>query len=294
MASTSQRARERAEARRREIAERQQAEARRRLLLRIFLPIALVVVVVAVFVVVKVTGGGGDEAAPGVLASGAAPAAVVQDVTTVPAADFDTVGAGSDVTGPTPIADGTALTGDGKPKVLYVGGEFCPFCAAERWVVVASLARFGTFTGLSQTNSSADDVHPNTATLSFHGATYESNYLTFAGYETTDRDRKTLDTLPVDDQQVYDTLNPDGTIPFQDLGGKFTQSGASFDPTVLADKTHAQIAAAINDPGSDIGKAVLAASNRYTARLCELTDGQPGDVCSSSGVKAAASALAGS
>jgi hypothetical protein len=290
VASTNQKARERAEARRREIAERQRKESRRRLLLRIFLPIALVVVVVAVFVIVKVTGGGGSTAPEGVVASGAAPASVVQDVTTIPAADFDKVGAGSDAKGPTPV-DGEALTSDGKPRVLYVGGEFCPFCAAERWVVVASLARFGTFTGLAQTNSSADDVYPNTATLSFHGASYVSDYLVFDGYETTDRDHKPLDVLPAADEQLLKSLDPDGSIPFQDLGGKFVQSGASYDPSVLADKTHSQIAQAIADPDSDIGKAVLAASNLYTARLCQLTDGQPGDVCNSSGVTAAASAL---
>src|SRR5690348_15801045 len=26
-----------------------------------------------------------------------------------------------------------ALTADGKPRVLYVGAEYCPYCAAQRW-----------------------------------------------------------------------------------------------------------------------------------------------------------------
>ncbi|MHA3704086.1 DUF929 family protein [Jatrophihabitans sp. YIM 134969] len=287
MAATNQKARDRAEARRREIAERQRQEARRRLLLRIFLPIALVVVVVAVFVVVKVTSGGDDSR---VIASGPAPASVVSAVTSIPAATFDAVGAGSDVKAPTPV-DGSALTSDGKPRVLYVGGEFCPFCAAERWVVVASLARFGTFTNLAQTNSASDDVYPDTATLSFHGASYVSDYLVFDGYETTDREHKPLDTLPSSDEALLQSLDPDGSIPFQDLGGKFVQSGSSYVPTVLKGKTHAEIASAIKDPDTDIGKAVLAAANLYTARLCQLTDGQPGAVCTSSGVTAAASSL---
>jgi hypothetical protein len=290
VAATSQRARERAEARRREIAERQRKEARRRLLLRVFLPIALVVVVVAVFVVVRVTTGGSGGNSD-VIATGAAPAAVVDPVTSIPASTFNAIGAGEDAKAPTPISGGQALTEDGKPEVLYIGGEFCPFCAAERWVVVSSLARFGTWSNLQQTNSSSDDVYPDTSTLSFHGATYTSDYLAFAGYETTNRDREPLDTLPAEDQALFQSLDPNGSIPFQDLGGKFTQSGASYDPSVLADKTHLEVAQGVADPNSDIGKLVLAASNLYTARLCQLTDGKPGDVCQSPGVTAAASSL---
>ncbi len=292
MAATSQRSRDRAEARRVEIAERQKREARRRLLLRIFIPVVLVIVVVAVFVIVKATTGGGSKAAaPGVIASGAAPASVVQEITTIPAATFDAAGVASGVDGPKPVDGGAALTSDGKPRVLYVGAEFCPYCAAERWAVVTSLARFGTWSGLGQTNSSGTDVYPNTATLSFHGATYTSDYLVFNGYETTDRDHKALDTLPDADQKLFESLDSDGSIPFQDLGGKYAQTGASFDPQILADMTHAQIATAIADPKSAVGKQVLAAANLYTARLCQLTGGKPGDVCTSPAVTAATSAL---
>jgi hypothetical protein len=52
----------------------------------------------------------------------------------------------------------TVLTGvDGKPLVVYVGGEYCPFCAAERWSIVYALSQFGTFRGLSQIKSSSSD-----------------------------------------------------------------------------------------------------------------------------------------
>ena len=46
---------------------------------------------------------------------------------------------------------------DGKPGVLYIGAEFCPFCATERWAMVNALGRFGTFSGLKITNSSTTD-----------------------------------------------------------------------------------------------------------------------------------------
>src|SRR5438270_1263439 len=31
-----------------------------------------------------------------------------------------------------------------KPVFLFVGAQYCPFCAAERWAVVKALSRFGT------------------------------------------------------------------------------------------------------------------------------------------------------
>lgn len=289
----ARRARERAQERRRALAIEQHKQARRRLLFRVLVPVVLVVVVVAVLVVVRVTTGGGSDTRTGVVATGPAPASLVTAITTVSAADFDRIGAGSDVRSPSPI-DGQALTADGKPRILYVGGEFCPFCAAERWPVVVALSRFGTFTGLQQTNSSSDDVHPDTATLSFSGSTYTSDVLAFSGYETSDREGKPLDTLPDADTQVVQQLDPRGSIPFQDLGGKFVVSGATYDPDLLADKTHAEIAQAIADPTTDIGKAVLASANRYTAALCTLTGGKPGSVCDSAGVKAAAGTLSSS
>jgi hypothetical protein len=60
----------------------------------------------------------------------------------------------------------------GKPLVVYIGAEYCPFCAAQRWPLVVALSRFGTFSGLSVTRSASEDVFPDTATLSFHSASY--------------------------------------------------------------------------------------------------------------------------
>ena len=78
---------------------------------------------------------------------------MVTDTTSVPASTLDTVGAGSGVTAPPEIKGGTPLTSGGKPEVLYMGAEYCPFCAAERWAMVVALSRFGTFSGLSTVHS---------------------------------------------------------------------------------------------------------------------------------------------
>jgi Domain of unknown function (DUF929) len=200
---------------------------------------------------------------------------------------------------PKAITDAPALTADGKPKVLYVGAEFCPFCAAERWALVAAMSRFGSFSNLGQTSSSGSDSYPNTQSLSFHGATYASSELSFTAYETTDRDRKPLDTISATDEAVatkydappYVAKDSAGAIPFLDIGGKWMISGASFDPDVLKGKTHEEIATAMGDPKSDIAKAVDGTANVITAALCTLTKNAPTAVCSSTGVKAATAKL---
>ena len=56
----------------------------------------------------------------------------------------------------------------GKPELLYMGGEYCPFCAAERWAIAAAVSRFGTLSGLHFIHSSPTDVYPSTPTLSFY------------------------------------------------------------------------------------------------------------------------------
>ena len=270
-----------------------QADRRRRMLLTVVTPILVVLVVVGVLVAVKVAGDSGTPKS-GQQAS-TAPDSVIGQVSAVPAAVLDQVGAGS-VAAPPKAISATRITADGKPRVLYIGAEYCPFCAAERWPVVVALSRFGTFTGLSQTASSPSDVYPNTATLSFHGANYTSDYLSFTGVETESNQvvngqYAPLDTPSPQDQAIQKALDPAGSIPFVDLGGEYLILGASYEPSVLAGKTHAQIAAALSDPSSPIAKAIDGTANVITAALCKLTSSKPANVCASAGVSAAAAAL---
>jgi len=281
----------------------QAREAQRRRVLLATGAIAVVIVIVVGLVLVKVMGKDDDTttAASPKAATSALPAAVLKDVTTVPASVSDTVGAAGVTSVPQSI-DAPALTENGKPKVLYIGAEYCPFCAAERWPMVVALSRFGTWTGLAGTESGAKDVFPNTQTLSFHGAKFTSDYLTFAGFETqtnkeVDGQYTPLDTLPDADQKIFDTYNKPpyvdsaGGIPFANIGGKYVTSGASFSPKLLEGKSRAEIATTLSDPSSDIAKAVVANANVLTAAICEATGNKPA-VCTSAGVQAGAAALA--
>ncbi|TDO51161.1 uncharacterized protein DUF929 [Kribbella sp. VKM Ac-2571] len=280
-----------------QLAAQQQAERRRRLLLAVG-AVVLVVVIVGGLVTIRLVGGG-KKTATG--PSGAADAGLVTTLSSIPDSTFAAVGT-SDVKAAPKAITAPALTAGGKPKVLYIGAEFCPYCAAERWPVTVALSRFGTFSNLGTTHSASEDVFPNTPTLSFHGATYTSQYLAFTGVETTTNEMvgngyKPLDTPTAEDQKTFDMYNKppyvdsDGSIPFIDLGGKYVGSGATYSPELLAGKTQTEIADALKDPSSPIAKAVDGSANVYTAAICKLTNNQPAKVCSTDAVTAAAAKL---
>lgn len=257
---------------------------------------AIAVVVLAFVVLVAVRlGGGAKPPAPTPAASDAAKVAAL--VTSVPASTLNAVGIGTAQNLPAKIA-APALTRDGKPQVLYVGAEFCPFCAAQRWGVVIALSRFGTWSNLATTHSSPTDVYPNTPSLSFHGATFTSSTVTFTGYETSDVEQRPLDTLSPADRQTFDTFStpaysggPAGSIPFLDVGGTHVVGGASLDPRLLAGKSAQQVAEVLADPANPIAQAVDGSANAITAAICISTGGTPAAVCTSPGVTAAAAKL---
>ncbi|WP_022881348.1 DUF929 family protein [Gryllotalpicola ginsengisoli] len=279
------------------------ASRRRRTVLQIV--VGVIVLAVAAALVLSLsqrsgTTGSASGATPTATATATgtpAAAAVARDVADVPASVFDQVGVGTAQAAPTPLSDAPALTSDGKPEVLYVGGEFCPYCAAERWGLAVALERFGDLHDLGTTTSSSSDTDPNTATLDFHGASFTSDYLSFTGKETVDRDRNPLDSLTGAEQKIVDTYDAPpytdqkGTIPFVDIGGVYLLHGAQYDPSLLQGKTHAQIAAALDDPDSAIAKAVIGTANTLTVAICAATGDTPAAVCGSSGVKAAAAAM---
>ena len=224
----------------------------------------------------------------------AAPAALVKNATSVPKTVFDQVGAGAATAAPKKL-NAPLLTEGGKPRVVYIGAEYCPYCATERWAIVAALSRFGTFSGLKTTHSSTTDVFPGTQTISFHGSTYKSAYLVFTPVETETNQvqgngHKPLETPTAEETQLLATYDvppysgPDssstGAIPFLYFAGKYISVGATYEPSVLQGKTADEIAAALADPTSKISQGAIGAANGLTAAICTITHNQPASVCS--------------
>lgn len=258
--------------------------------------IGAVVLVMVVALVVGLAAGSNKSSTPD---RTAASATLVSKLTSIQPVVFATVGDSGTKALPKSIK-APALTVNGHPRVVYIGAEYCPYCAAERWPMVIALLRFGTFSGLQTTHSSSSDVFANTQTLSFYGAKYQSQYLSFEAVELatntlgSDGRYKTLETPTAEQQQLISTYDAppyvsssaSGSIPFIDFGGKYLISGATYDPAILQGKSTDEIATAASNPDTDIAKGgVIGAANSITAAICTLTKNQPANVCGQPEVK---------
>lgn len=159
--------------------------------------------------------------------------------------------------------------------------------------MVVALSRFGTFANLSATTSAPQpEVLPNTATLSFYGSSYTSEYLSLSTAETETNHPAPgggythLQDLTAQQKQLFGTygtnqyVGSDGSIPFIMIGNRYAWAGASYDPGLLQGLSFDQIANQLEDPRSEIARAIDGAANQITAMLCQLTESQPAEVCS--------------
>ena len=176
--------------------------------------------------------------------------------------------------------------------------------------MAAALARFGTWSNLQITASSHTDVDAATHTFSFHGATLDSPYLTFKGVEQytnvpvsgtpgayTNLQNPTKEEAAILSKYSSSKFLPNAStsggisFPFVDINNVALFSGASYDPQILAGQTWTDISSGLSDPTNPTTQAILTTGNYMSAAICNATKGQPGSVCTSSGVQAAAKAL---
>jgi hypothetical protein len=232
----------------------------------------------------------------------AAPAAVVEAVSHVPAGVFDGVGLQPHVTPPVVVSGEAAIKFGGKPGVFYLGAEPCPLCAAERWPFIVATSRFGTWSHLGITQSASDDVDPDTQSFTFSRATYSSPYVSIRTVEHLSNQKlkngnyAVLQNLTTTEKKLYTSLdvvkyfpsNP-GTYPFIDFANKVVIAGPSYDPGQLHGLTRTQIADDLANPSSPVTQSIVATANYMTAAICSIDGENPATVCSSAGVTGSAS-----
>jgi len=259
-------------------AQQRKAEQRRRVLIMG----SAAVVVVVVVVIIIIVGLGVHKPKQASATSGPLPAGVQADLK-VPASVLASVGAGSSLPGALKPATGAPLTSGGKPEMLYIGAEWCPYCAAERWAMAVALSRFGTFSPLRGIHSSASDVYPNTATLTFYHAKYTSNYLVFTPVENQDVNRNTLQKPTPAQQAIWTKYDPNNGYPFINIGNRFI-AGTTYNPQVLRGLTWGQIASDLHNPSSPVAQGVNGSANLFTAAICRITGNAPANVCTAAPV----------
>jgi len=263
----------------------QQAEQRRRLLL-VAGSTLLVIVVVVAFIVIK------GLIAPKQKGSARLSHSTFAGLTSVPPSTLAKIGTGALTPTGLPIqsiSDTALSSSQGKPEFLYIGAEFCPYCAAMRWSMAVALSRFGTFGPLKGIHSTAHDVFPNTATLTFYKQKYTSSYLTFTPVENETVAETPLQPTTTQQQAIwakYDTTNGAQGFPFMYFGGKVIVTGPMYSPAVLKGLTWSQITHQLSNPNSPVAQNVNGAANYLTAAICKMTSNTPADVCKAAPIPA--------
>jgi hypothetical protein len=221
------------------------------------------------------------------------PVAVLHGVTSVSPSTFASVGTG-EVPNPFTATGGSSgnpkvpilRDSSGKPIFLYVGAEYCPFCAAERWPMIIALSRFGTFSNLHIISSASDDSYPNTPTFTFYKSTYTSPYIDFQPVEVQDRSRNPLETMTSAQSVAFNKYNSSQSFPFMDLGNQYIAVGASYQNTVLTDQDWQSIAQLLNNPNSPVTGSIVGTANYLTAAICQITGNKPANVCTAAPIPA--------
>ena len=184
------------------------------------------------------------------------------------------------------------LGSGGRPEIMFICAEYWSKCAAERWALVMALSKFGTFTTLKGTISSATGASPKTPTFSFYGAVYSSKYLTLVTDELeTNTDVgggeypllqpptiQEMTIMKAWDRAPYTTTT--FSLPFAYIAGTFLLTTAQYDASAIA-QTSFQAAASIMSSGTGpVSRHAEAAAGYLVADFCALTRDQPARVCS--------------
>ena len=261
---------------------------------------AIVLVLVGLVVARVLISAGGPAPAP----DSPAPDDLVAKVTSIPTASLEQVGVGSVTTLPVAVRADVHRDPSGLPLVTYIGAEYCPYCAAERWPLIIALSRFGTVSSLWLSHSATNDVDPNTPTFTLAHASYSSHYLALSAVELTTNvptanGYQPLQTPTPAQRSLLDTYDAPpyvrgsgGSIPFIDFAGQYIVSGASFDVGLLRNMSQEQVAAALADTSTPQANAILGSANTKIAAMCSATGDNPIDVCGQPTVKSIEARLA--
>ncbi len=177
-----------------------------------------------------------------------------------------------------------------RPSILYVGADYCPYCAALRWPLVLTLLRFGSLEGLKFMRSSSTDVFADTATFSFFGAAYRSPWIGFEGFETSTRTGRPLASPPHPVRSLFNAYDAPpftmdaGAIPFLYINGLYVISGSPVPPEIFKGDDWSAIIAGLTQPTSAIYEKVMPETNLLTAAFCKGMAAPPRQICESPGV----------
>jgi thiol-disulfide isomerase/thioredoxin len=178
----------------------------------------------------------------------------------------------------------------GKPSVFFMGAEWCPFCASERWALVEATSRFGTWSGLKELRSRPGQGNfPSLPTYDLTGATYKSDLIALRHIEVATVDGDPLQKVGPFEEGLVNEYDKAGSIPFLFLGGpggRYT-ADLAYSPALLEGQSFAALRqdVAAGAP-TEAAEAIAGEADAITALICRLDGGQPASVCGQAGIEA--------
>ena len=162
------------------------------------------------------------------------------------------------------------LVADEKISVIYIGAEFCPYCATERWAIYFALSQLGNFSGLLETSSPAETGIPSIPTYSFREASYSSSEIEFQSTETADRNGNPLQTMSAVQEALFNKYNDRKSIPFLIIGGAYYKIGTGVSPSYYEGLTFSQIKNALETKSGSVYTAINTESAHILTIISEI------------------------
>jgi thiol-disulfide isomerase/thioredoxin len=246
--------------------------------------LAMVALVIAA-VVVLFLARGSDSGVDGTATATAASASGA-----VPAGSQQPADAASVALGQVRRESGEPLLDGGKPLIFFLGAEWCPFCASERWALVEATSRFGKWSGLGELSSrSGQDFFPSLATYDLTRATYTSAYLGVRHIEVATVDGEPLQKLGSFEERLVDEYDTLGSVPFLFASGppgRYTVE-LGFSPNLLTGQSFAALRKGVAaDAPTPAVEAIDGQADAITALICKLDGQRPGSVCTQGSIPA--------
>jgi thiol-disulfide isomerase/thioredoxin len=187
-------------------------------------------------------------------------------------------------------APGEPVLDEGKPLVYFMGAEWCPFCATERWALVEATSRFGKWSGLKALQSrSGQDFFPSLSTYDLSNASYTSDYISVRHTELQNVAGDTLQKLDSFEEGLVNEDDNRGSIPFllaTGPPGRYTVE-LGFSPGLLDGQSYAslrkEVAAEASTPAAE---AIDGQADAITALICKVDGQQPASVCAKGSIPA--------
>jgi thiol-disulfide isomerase/thioredoxin len=233
--------------------------------------------IAAVVVLFLARGGGSDANATATAASGSVPSG------TVPAAANQPPAAASVALGQVRRESEEPLLDGGKPLIFFMGAEWCPFCASERWGLVEATSRFGKWSGLRElTSREGQDYFPALATYDLSQANYTSDYISVRHIEVATVEGDPLQKLGSFEEGLVNGYDKLGSVPFlfaSGPSGRYTVE-LPFSPGLLDGDSFASLRkeVAAGAPTPEV-EAIDGQADAITALICKLDGRQPASVC---------------